>query len=62
MKVTIGDLAIMAANYGKDANSPDWQQATDLAFVASKMGVINNGGGEVCSPLFSFYLMMSGIL
>ncbi|MBP1962786.1 polysaccharide lyase family 8 super-sandwich domain-containing protein [Paenibacillus aceris] len=50
MKVTIGDLAIVAANYGKDASSPDWQQAkkadmngddkidiSDLAFVAAKM-------------------------
>lgn len=27
MKVTIGDLAIVAANYGKDTNSPDWEQA-----------------------------------
>ncbi|MBP1991890.1 cohesin domain-containing protein [Paenibacillus eucommiae] len=25
-KVTIGDLAIMAAHYGKDANSADWEQ------------------------------------
>ncbi|MBP1996301.1 exo-alpha-sialidase [Paenibacillus eucommiae] len=25
-KVTIGDLAIMAANYGKDTSSPDWEQ------------------------------------
>ncbi|MEC0266091.1 Ig-like domain-containing protein [Paenibacillus anseongense] len=50
MKVTIGDLAIVAANYGKDTNSPDWEQAKkadvvvngkididDLAFVASKI-------------------------
>ncbi|MBP1962787.1 Ig-like domain-containing protein [Paenibacillus aceris] len=50
MKVTIGDLAIVAANYGKDASSPDWQQAkkadvtgdnvidiNDLAFVAAKI-------------------------
>lgn len=26
-KVTIGDLAIVAANYGKDSTSPDWEQA-----------------------------------
>ncbi|MBP1965362.1 polysaccharide lyase family 8 super-sandwich domain-containing protein [Paenibacillus aceris] len=26
MKVTIGDLAIVAVHYGKDASSPDWQQ------------------------------------
>lgn len=26
-KVTIGDLAIVAAHYGKDASSPDWQEA-----------------------------------
>lgn len=25
-KVTIGDLAIMAAHYGKNTNSPDWEQ------------------------------------
>ncbi|WP_312895053.1 dockerin type I domain-containing protein [Paenibacillus eucommiae] len=25
-KVTVGDLAIMAANYGKDTSSPDWEQ------------------------------------
>jgi Ca2+-binding EF-hand superfamily protein len=25
-KVTVGDLAIMAANYGKTAASPDWEQ------------------------------------
>ncbi|MBP1992456.1 fibronectin type III domain-containing protein [Paenibacillus eucommiae] len=25
-KVTIGDLAIVAANYGKDTSSPDWEQ------------------------------------
>lgn len=23
-KVSIGDLAMIAANYGKDSNSPDW--------------------------------------
>ncbi|NOV03947.1 polysaccharide lyase family 8 super-sandwich domain-containing protein [Paenibacillus planticolens] len=50
MKVTIGDLAIVAAYYGKDSTSPDWEQAKkadvngdnvidikDLAFVAAKM-------------------------
>ncbi|MEC0089690.1 discoidin domain-containing protein [Paenibacillus macquariensis] len=49
-KVSIGDLAIVAANYGKDSTSPDWakiKQAdvnkdgiidlTDLAAVASKI-------------------------
>ncbi|MDR6879601.1 Ig-like domain-containing protein [Bacillus sp. 3255] len=49
-KVTIGDLAIVAAHYGKDVSSPDWEQAkkadvtgdgiidiSDLAFVAAKM-------------------------
>ncbi|WP_214630905.1 cohesin domain-containing protein [Paenibacillus agaridevorans] len=25
-KVTIGDLAVLAANYGKDISSPDWEQ------------------------------------
>lgn len=50
MKVTIGDLAIVAAHYGKDTSSPDWEQAKqadvisdghididDLAFVAAKI-------------------------
>ncbi|WP_193726646.1 polysaccharide lyase family 8 super-sandwich domain-containing protein [Paenibacillus guangzhouensis] len=49
-KVTIGDLAIVAANYGKHAGSPDWAQVKqadlngdgvidikDLAEVASKI-------------------------
>lgn len=49
-KVSIGDLAIIAANYGKNAQSADWQQAKradvngdgvidllDLAFVARKI-------------------------
>ncbi|MCY9656781.1 polysaccharide lyase family 8 super-sandwich domain-containing protein [Paenibacillus chondroitinus] len=49
-KVTIGDLAIVAAHYGKDTNSPDWEEAKkadvigdghididDLAFVAAKI-------------------------
>ncbi|MEC0243380.1 dockerin type I domain-containing protein [Paenibacillus dokdonensis] len=49
-KVSIGDLAIIAANYGKNSQSPDWQQAkkadingdgvidlSDLAFVAQKI-------------------------
>ncbi|WP_136606235.1 beta-N-acetylglucosaminidase domain-containing protein [Paenibacillus dokdonensis] len=49
-KVSIGDLAIIAANYGKSSQSPDWQQAkkadingdgvidlSDLAFVAQKI-------------------------
>ncbi|MGN7357423.1 beta-N-acetylglucosaminidase domain-containing protein [Paenibacillus sp. SAF-054] len=49
-KVSIGDLGIIAANYGKDAASPDWQQVKradvngdgridllDLATVARKM-------------------------
>jgi endo-alpha-N-acetylgalactosaminidase len=49
-KVSIGDLAIVAANYGKTSSSPDWEQVKqadvksdgkidieDLAFVASKM-------------------------
>lgn len=49
-KVSIGDLAIVAANYGKDASSPDWAQAKradvnkdgvidleDLALVARKI-------------------------
>jgi hypothetical protein len=48
-KVSIGDLAIVAANYGKTSSSPDWEQVKqadvksdgkidieDLAFVASK--------------------------
>lgn len=29
-KVTIGDLAIMAAHYGKDVNSPDWLQVKQV--------------------------------
>jgi len=49
-KVSIGDLAIVAANYGKDASSPDWTEAkradinkdgvidlNDLALVARKI-------------------------
>lgn len=49
-RVTIGDLAIVAAQYGKDTGSPDWEAAKkadvngdgkidiqDLAFVASKI-------------------------
>ncbi|NOU90717.1 hypothetical protein GC102_34060 [Paenibacillus sp. LMG 31460] len=49
-KVSIGDLAIVAANYGKTSSSPDWQQVKqadvtgdgeigldDLALVASKI-------------------------
>ncbi|GGD56522.1 cohesin domain-containing protein [Paenibacillus nasutitermitis] len=49
-KVTIGDLSIMAAHYGKDSSSPDWQQVKkadingddkidilDLAAVAKKI-------------------------
>ncbi|MHA0856131.1 beta-N-acetylglucosaminidase domain-containing protein [Paenibacillus sp. CMAA1364] len=49
-KVTIGDLAIVAVHYGKDSNSPDWQQVKnadvnrdgrinieDLALVARKI-------------------------
>lgn len=49
-KVSIGDLAIVAANYGKDSNSADWAQAKradvnkdgvidleDLALVARKV-------------------------
>jgi hypothetical protein len=49
-KVSIGDLAIVAANYGKNSSSPDWEQVKqadvivdgkidieDLAFVASKI-------------------------
>lgn len=48
-KVTVGDLAIVAANYGKDTSSPDWEQVKhadlngdgkidieDLAIVARK--------------------------
>ncbi|MDD9265488.1 endo-alpha-N-acetylgalactosaminidase family protein [Paenibacillus sp. MAHUQ-63] len=49
-KTTIGDLGIVAANYGKTSSSPDWEQVkradingdgkidiVDLAFVASKI-------------------------
>ncbi|WP_171681722.1 sialidase domain-containing protein [Paenibacillus planticolens] len=49
-KVSIGDLAIIAAHYGKDSSSPDWEQVkqydldhngsidiNDLAAVASKI-------------------------
>lgn len=49
-KVTIGDLGMVAAHYGKDASSPDWLQIkhldlsgngsidiADLAFVARKV-------------------------
>ncbi|GGI45855.1 hypothetical protein GCM10008018_14210 [Paenibacillus marchantiophytorum] len=49
-KVSIGDLAMAAANYGKDTNSPDWQKAkksdvtgdgkidiNDLAAVATRI-------------------------
>ncbi|MBP1962247.1 discoidin domain-containing protein [Paenibacillus aceris] len=49
-KTSIGDLAIVAANYGKTSSSPDWEQIKqadvtgdgkidieDLAFVARKM-------------------------
>ncbi|WP_161407376.1 polysaccharide lyase family 8 super-sandwich domain-containing protein [Paenibacillus silvestris] len=49
-KVTIGDLAIVAAHYSKDTSSSDWEQAkkadvtgdghidiNDLAFVAAKI-------------------------
>ncbi|WP_068648807.1 alpha-L-fucosidase [Paenibacillus antarcticus] len=49
-RVSIGDLAIVAANYGKDSTSPDWAKIkhadinkdgiidlTDLAAVASKI-------------------------
>jgi len=49
-KVSIGDLGIVAAQYGKDSSSPDWQQVkradinddgkidiADLAAVASQM-------------------------
>ncbi|MEC0089688.1 beta-N-acetylglucosaminidase domain-containing protein [Paenibacillus macquariensis] len=49
-KVTIGDLALVAANYGKDSTSSDWQQIkhmdidangtidiADLSFVAKKI-------------------------
>lgn len=49
-KISIGDLAIIAANYGKTDQSPDWSTAkiadvnrdgkidlADLAYVASKM-------------------------
>lgn len=38
-KVSIGDLAIIAANYGKDTNSPDWAQAKRAD--VNKDGVIN---------------------
>lgn len=49
-KVSIGDLGIVAAHYGKDSSSPDWQQAKradvngdgkidlmDLAVIAQKI-------------------------
>jgi hypothetical protein len=49
-KISIGDLGIVAANYGKTSASPDWEQVkradvtgdgkidiSDLAFVASKI-------------------------
>ncbi|WP_136606241.1 DUF4838 domain-containing protein [Paenibacillus dokdonensis] len=49
-KISIGDLGIVAAHYGKDSSSPDWQQVkhadingdgkidiADLAAVASQM-------------------------
>ncbi|BFT71081.1 LamG-like jellyroll fold domain-containing protein [Paenibacillus sp. P36] len=49
-KVSIGDLGMMAANYGKNTSSPDWAsikhldfnndgeiEISDLAFIASKM-------------------------
>ncbi|MGN7357429.1 sialidase domain-containing protein [Paenibacillus sp. SAF-054] len=49
-KISIGDLAIAAAHYGKDAGSPDWENAkqadvnndgkvdiTDLAAIAKRM-------------------------
>ncbi|MFC7679358.1 DUF4838 domain-containing protein [Paenibacillus sp. GCM10028914] len=49
-KVSIGDLGIVAAHYGKDSTSPDWQQAkradvnkdgkidiADLALIAKKI-------------------------
>ncbi|MDR6882477.1 uncharacterized protein YjdB [Bacillus sp. 3255] len=49
-KTSIGDLGIVAANYGKTSSSPDWEQVkradingdgkidiVDLAFVASKI-------------------------
>ncbi|WP_310190276.1 discoidin domain-containing protein [Bacillus sp. 3255] len=49
-KISIGDLGIVAANYGKTSSSPDWEQIKqadvtgdgkidieDLAFVARKM-------------------------
>ncbi|RAV09758.1 exo-alpha-sialidase [Paenibacillus contaminans] len=49
-KVTVGDLAIMAANYGKNSGSPDWEQVKradlngdgkidieDLAILAKKV-------------------------
>lgn len=52
-KVSIGDLGIVAAQYGKDSSSPDWQQAkradlngdgkidiADLAAVASQMTIV----------------------
>lgn len=51
-KVSIGDLGIVAAQYGKDSTSPDWEQAkradingdgkvdiADLAAVASQMTI-----------------------
>nr|WP_237391877.1 DUF4838 domain-containing protein [Paenibacillus dendrobii] len=51
-KVSIGDLGIVASQYGKDSSSPDWEQAkradingdgkvdiADLAAVASQMTV-----------------------
>ncbi|MEK5396069.1 beta-N-acetylglucosaminidase domain-containing protein [Paenibacillus sp. FSL K6-2859] len=38
-KVSIGDLAIVAANYGKDTNSPDWAEAKRAD--VNKDGVIN---------------------
>lgn len=49
-KISIGDLAIASAHYGKDAGSPDWENAkqadvnndgkvdiTDLAAIAKKI-------------------------
>ncbi|NHW39021.1 hypothetical protein GQF04_31570, partial [Paenibacillus aceris] len=49
-KISIGDLGIVAANYGKTSSSPDWEQVKqadvtgdgkidieDLAFVAKKI-------------------------
>ncbi|MBP1996002.1 cohesin domain-containing protein [Paenibacillus eucommiae] len=55
-KVTVGDLSILAAHYGKDVNSPDWEQVKrvdlnrdgkidiqDLVAFAKK--ILGNGNG-----------------